>query len=520
MKRTDSPPLETHSSASFSPRFWLEFFGNSAHFPIANILLEFLIEQPLQYLRAPDLYALVAASMAQAYWLTRWQGLSHPRRFWGNLIGPFLYTLIETLIEGPRFFSTPHHAAYWIFALLIGVLQELRGHLSAFLRPIILVLENTIRTAILFFMYAIFEIYANPAQTASLTAFFEDRSHLFIASTVFLMGLNIGVANFVADYYQRRLAEATMRRHEQRMRELIMVAPFGAQLYELRADDRLVFTSANEAASSIKGENNPSLAGKAIEEIFPSLNEPEILHAFRRVASLGERYHLEQISVQRKDSSQGIYNIHAVQIAPGQAAVFFHDITELSRAYDMTLEGWSRALDLRDNETEGHTQRVTAITVQLARAMGLKESEITHIRRGALLHDIGKMAVPDRILFNTAALSEEDWVIMRKHPQFAYEMLSPIPFLHPALDIPYYHHEKWDGTGYPHGLRGEEIPLAARIFAIVDVYDALRFGRRYRQSWPEQKVREYLREQSGTHFDPRVVDAFLHLLETGQITEG
>jgi len=181
---------------------------------------------------------------------------------------------------------------------------------------------------------------------------------------------------------------------------------------------------------------------------------------------------------------------------------------EVTLAYDTTLEGWSRALDLRDKETEGHTQRVTEMTVKLARAMGMSEAELIHVRRGALLHDIGKMGVPDAILLKPGPLTEEEWAIMRQHPQYAYDMLSPITYLRPALDIPYYHHEKWDGTGYPRGLKGEQIPLAARIFAVVDVWDALRSDRPYRPAWPEERVREYTREQTGKHFDPKVVEAF------------
>jgi HD-GYP domain-containing protein (c-di-GMP phosphodiesterase class II) len=181
---------------------------------------------------------------------------------------------------------------------------------------------------------------------------------------------------------------------------------------------------------------------------------------------------------------------------------------ELAVAYDATIEGWSRAMDLRDKETEGHTQRVTELTIELARAAGLGSEEIVHIRRGALLHDMGKLGVPDGILFKPGDLTVEEQAVMRKHPQYAYDMLASIKYLRPALDIPYCHHEKFDGTGYPRGLQGEHIPLAARLFAIVDVWDALRSDRPYRPGWPEQKVLEYLRAQAGQHFDPQIVDLF------------
>ena len=183
--------------------------------------------------------------------------------------------------------------------------------------------------------------------------------------------------------------------------------------------------------------------------------------------------------------------------------------TELFQAYDATIEGWSRALELRDNETEGHTQRSAVLTVKLARLFGLSDAELVQVRWGALLHDIGKMAIPDGILLKHDTLTEEEWIVMKKHTVLAYEMLSPIRYLRSALDIPYAHHEKWDGTGYPLGLKGEQIPLVARIFAVVDVWDALRSDRRYRTSWSVTKVRKHLRSLAGTHFDPRVIKVCL-----------
>ncbi len=180
---------------------------------------------------------------------------------------------------------------------------------------------------------------------------------------------------------------------------------------------------------------------------------------------------------------------------------------DLSQAYEATIEGWSRALDLRDKETEGHSQRVTALTLRLAVDLGMQAEQLVHVRRGALLHDIGKMGVPDRILLKPGPLTDDEWVVMRLHPQFAHNMLAPIEYLRPALDIPYSHHEKWDGTGYPQGLAGEHIPLAARIFAVVDVWDALRSERPYRPAWPPDKVRAYIQAMAGSHFDPRVAAA-------------
>jgi putative nucleotidyltransferase with HDIG domain len=191
----------------------------------------------------------------------------------------------------------------------------------------------------------------------------------------------------------------------------------------------------------------------------------------------------------------------------------------LNQAYTATIEGWSRALDLRDEETQGHSKRVTELTLRLARSFGLTEGELTNIERGALLHDIGKMAVPDHILRKPGPLTDKEWEIMRLHPVHAHEMLSPITFLLPALEIPFCHHEKWDGTGYPSGLKGEEIPLFARLFAIVDVWDALCSDRPYRQAWATERVLDHLRNLSGTHFDPAVVQAFLALMQENDVPQ-
>jgi len=181
----------------------------------------------------------------------------------------------------------------------------------------------------------------------------------------------------------------------------------------------------------------------------------------------------------------------------------------LQHTYDATIEGWVQALDLRDKESEGHTRRVTEMTVRLARAMGIGEGAISQYRRGALLHDVGKLGIPDSILHKNGSLSNEELVVMRRHPQYAFQWLSRIDYLHPSLPIPYCHHEKWDGSGYPRGLKGEVIPLEARIFAVVDVWDALLSERPYKTAWPVEKAVEFIRSQKNTHFDPRIVDIFL-----------
>jgi HD-GYP domain-containing protein (c-di-GMP phosphodiesterase class II) len=197
--------------------------------------------------------------------------------------------------------------------------------------------------------------------------------------------------------------------------------------------------------------------------------------------------------------------------------VLHNSNVELGTAYEATIEGLSRALELRDRETQGHTRRVTEIAMYLARQMGVPEADLTHIRQGGLMHDIGKMGIPDAILLKPTSLTPQEWEIMRQHPMHAYEVLSQIEYFKPALDIPLYHHEKWDGSGYPHGLKGEEIPLAARIFSVVDVYDALTSDRPYRPAWTGEKTLDYIRAQAGIHFDQAVVEAFMTLVNANNV---
>lgn len=191
---------------------------------------------------------------------------------------------------------------------------------------------------------------------------------------------------------------------------------------------------------------------------------------------------------------------------------------ELLEAYDSTLDGWSRALELRDVDTEGHTRRVVSMSTRLARAMGVNGSKLLEIRRGATLHDIGKMGIPDEILHKPTKLSEEEWSIMRLHPVYGHNMLKDIEYLGDAVDIPLYHHERWDGGGYPKGLKAEEIPLPARIFAVADVVDALLSDRPYRPAWTVEETLEYVRSNAGHHFDPEAVRVFFEALELGDIS--
>ncbi len=186
--------------------------------------------------------------------------------------------------------------------------------------------------------------------------------------------------------------------------------------------------------------------------------------------------------------------------------------SELSQSYDDTLLGWAKALELRERETAGHSLRVVELTMRMAREIGMSPALQIHVQRGALLHDIGKMGVPDSILLKPASLSEDEWGEMRQHPVYAYELLRHIKFLEPALAIPYAHHEHWDGTGYPRGLKGEQIPLEARIFALADVWDALTSNRPYRKALPRAEAIEYIRRHGGSHFDPNLTERFIAMI--------
>lgn len=193
------------------------------------------------------------------------------------------------------------------------------------------------------------------------------------------------------------------------------------------------------------------------------------------------------------------------------------NLRNLRESYDLTLRGWARALEYRDGETAGHSQRVIELSVTLARKLGLDKEEIRALQRGAYLHDIGKMAIPDQILHKPGPLDDEEWKVMKQHPIRSREFISEIPFLQPAIQVAYYHHERWDGSGYPEGLHGEHIPLSARIFTVIDNWDALNSDRPYRKAWPREKAIGYLQQNAGSIFDSRVVDAFLGILEDEKV---
>jgi len=338
---------------------------------------------------------------------------------------------------------------------------------------------------------------------------------------------------------ERALQQGAAKAERVRMQEALAQSESQFRLLAENASDMIsrhdmngIFLYASPASRAIIGFEPEELIGRAsLKFIYPE-DLPKII-AMTKMRPKKDSVYTFSYRAKQKDgqyvwletSARAILDEKTDSVIEIQAAS--RDITErkraeeaiqiahqnLQEAYDRTIEGWVRALDLRDRETEGHTQRVTEMTIKVARALGLPESEIVHIRRGALLHDIGKIAVPDEITKKTGPLNQREWDIMRKHPEYAYEMISPIAYLKPALDIPYCHHERWDGSGYPRGLIGEEIPLTARLFAVIDVWDALISDRPYRRATPPPDVITFLKQESGRLFDPRLVELFLHVLK-------
>ncbi|HJR80560.1 MAG TPA: HD domain-containing phosphohydrolase [Anaerolineales bacterium] len=270
-------------------------------------------------------------------------------------------------------------------------------------------------------------------------------------------------------------------------------------------------------AGTIFSKNRPLVIRNVEQDIRHNSSIASRIH-FQTHSLLGVPMRIQERVIgvlEALNKTEGTFTDEDVKILTAiasQAAVAIENaqlVQALQESYETTLEGWAAALDLRDKETEGHSQRVTSLAVQLAKRIGVRREALTSLRRGALLHDIGKMGVPDRILHKHGPLTDREKAIMRQHPVNAYTILHPISYLRPALDIPYCHHEKWDGSGYPRGLKGEEIPLAARIFTIVDVWDALRSDRPYRKAWSVKKTVAYIQKQAGKAFDPKIVKSFV-----------
>jgi PAS domain S-box-containing protein/putative nucleotidyltransferase with HDIG domain len=333
------------------------------------------------------------------------------------------------------------------------------------------------------------------------------------------------ISTQVAMAIERKQAETALAESEARYRQLVEMSPDAIAVHQ---DGRLVFV--NPAAVALMGAQQPAdlLGLSAVEIVHPDYR-PIVMKRIRHTSNQGEAQPSLEEQFLRLDGSAVDVEVANTPVSyQGRPAVqvIARDITqrkqqaeklrqanlELARAYNATLEGWSRALELRERETAGHSLRVVDLTVQLAETLGIDNETQQHIRRGALLHDIGKMGIPDNILLKPGPLTEDEWIIMRQHPIYSYEMLKDIPYLHPALDIPYYHHERWNGSGYPLGLKDAHIPLAARVFAVIDSWDALTSDRPYRPAWPAGEVKTYLQTQSGKLFDPLVIEAFLTLI--------
>lgn len=333
----------------------------------------------------------------------------------------------------------------------------------------------------------------------------------------------VGGLIFFSDITARQEAEHALLDSEERYRKLVELSPDAIAVHQ---QGKMVFV--NPAAVHLMGaQSAEQLIGISLTQIVAPEYQELVAERVRISIQTGQPLPLMEEEFVRLDGSRVAVEVASTPCTfNGQPAVqvFVRDTTgrkesekelrqsrqELAEAYEATLVGWARALELRERQTAGHSQRVVELAVELARRLGMEEEKIPHLRRGALLHDIGKMAIPDHILLKPAALNEEEWTIMRMHPTYAVEMLKPISYLAPALEVPHAHHEKWDGTGYPLALAGETIPLTARIFAVVDVWDALTSDRPYRLAWPEKEALQYIRQQAGIHFDPQVVDTFLN----------
>jgi len=340
---------------------------------------------------------------------------------------------------------------------------------------------------------------------------FDQRSTLevLLKHTLDQLGADAAVI-FLLQPYQRALQYTVGKGFRTHIIETVSLKLGESLAGQAVTERRMIHINDQEAR-----EPNSALAKLWLEEGFKCMEAVSLISK-GQVKGLLSVYHRKAFTPDPTWSS-------FLETLAGQAAIaiestqLFNGLQkanmELAVAYDATIEGWSRAMDLRDKETEGHTERVTEMSMQLGKAMQLGEEYLVHLRRGALLHDIGKLGVPDAILLKAEKLTDDEWQIMKKHPQFAYDMLYSVAYLRRALDIPYCHHEKWDGTGYPRALKVEQIPLAARIFAIVDVWDALTSDRPYRKAWSQPDVLKYIREQSGKHFDPQIVDIFLKEFE-------
>lgn len=374
-------------------------------------------------------------------------------------------------------------------------------------------------------------------RTAALVNINKQLSTELFERRVAEESLRISTIRLEVDIAERKQVEAALRESEEKFRNIISQSNDGIRLINSQG----IVCEWNSALEKITGQKREDVMGKpfsqvGFENVPDEFRTPEFTLQFREkmqaqleagqlvlpfTNSIYEIKHMNgtrrlvQTVVSCINTSQGPMLCGVVrdmtELKQREEELDFAH-RELAKAYDLTLEGWSRTLEIRERETAGHCKRVVDLTCRIAQKMGVPNSDMIHLRRGALLHDIGKIGIPDKLLLKPDALNEEEWRVMKLHPIYALTVLKDIPYLQPALDIPYCHHEKWDGTGYPRGLAGEEIPLAARMFALSDVYDALTSDRPYRKAWSHEKTLEYINQQTGLHFEPRLVVVFLELM--------
>ena len=366
-------------------------------------------------------------------------------------------------------------------------------------------LSLSVRIALAYFVFGLLWIIGSDTLVETLAVNQTQQSWLqtykgagFIAVSALLIGWLV---------YNESHRRARIRRL---LDEVVGLAPDPVLIRQYE-DDMIV--EANERFVQEVGISEEELNETSLDDLELDLAERRREDLRHQLATEGEVLNYQQTLEGRSGRSvELLISSRRIEFGADEyVCTVAKDITDLERAYDETIQGWARALELRDDETFAHTLRVTRATVALAEHLGVPDDELIHIRRGALLHDIGKIGVPDAILLKDGDLTDEEWRVVRKHPLFAKELLSPISYLQPAIPIPHRHHEKWDGSGYPDGLAGEEIPLAARIFAVVDVWDALRSDRPYREAWEAERVLEVLDSDKGSHFQPEIVEAFFDL---------
>jgi HD-GYP domain-containing protein (c-di-GMP phosphodiesterase class II) len=295
------------------------------------------------------------------------------------------------------------------------------------------------------------------------------------------------------------------------------------------ADDFLFVMDPQGRVLSFKARNGSGLSlftpsRLMVRDMMPIRARQKFVQALDQVAN-GNRFAMFEAMLVLPEKGAAWYEFRLFPTIDHHLVLFIWNINDYKNisstisnipfSIEKMIKGWSHALYLRDFETEDHTRRVVTMTMRLAARLGVPEQEMLHLRRGGELHDIGKIAIPDRILLKSGALDEEEWRVMHRHPIIAIDLLTSVPHLGRSLEIPRSHHEKWDGSGYPDGLTGEHIPLSARIFAFADVYDALTSDRPYRRAWSQADALQYISKQSGRHFDPSIMPVFIDMLSGG-----